>query len=142
MLRDGGTCHLRPIRPDDAAGLVALHSRLSPQTVYFRFFAPYPRLSDRDVERFSTVDYRDRVALVATIGDAIIGVVRYDRVAPQEAEVAFVIEDEHQGRGLGTIFSRAHRPGGAGVRGAALRRRGAPRERPHARDLRARRVRR
>ena len=104
MLRDGGTCHLRPIRPDDAAGLVALHSRLSPRTVYFRFFAPYPRLSDRDIERFSTVDYRDRVALVATIGDAIIGVVRYDRVAPQEAEVAFVIEDEHQGRGLGTIF--------------------------------------
>ena len=93
-----------PIRPDDAAGLVALHGRLSPQTVYYRFFAPYPQLSDRDVERFTTVDYRDRVALVATIGDAIIGVVRYDRVAPQEAEVAFVIEDEHQGRGLGTIF--------------------------------------
>lgn len=104
VLRDGGTCHLRPIRPDDAAGLVALHGRLSPQTVYFRFFAPYPQLSDRDVERFTTVDYRDRVALVATIGEAIIGVVRYDRVAPQEAEVAFVIEDEHQGRGLGTIF--------------------------------------
>ncbi|MEO8107826.1 MAG: GNAT family N-acetyltransferase [Actinomycetes bacterium] len=104
VLRDGGTCHLRPIRPDDAAGLVALHGRLSPQTVYFRFFAPYPRLSDRDVERFTSVDYRDRVALAATIGDAIIGVVRYDRVAPQEAEVAFVIEDEQQGRGLGTIF--------------------------------------
>jgi acyl-CoA synthetase (NDP forming)/RimJ/RimL family protein N-acetyltransferase len=104
VLRDGGTCHLRPIRPDDAAGLVALHGRLSPQTVYFRFFAPYPRLSERDVVRFTIVDYRDRVALVATIGDAIIGVVRYDRVAPQEAEVAFVIEDEHQGRGLGTIF--------------------------------------
>jgi acyl-CoA synthetase (NDP forming)/RimJ/RimL family protein N-acetyltransferase len=104
VLRDGGTCHLRPIRPDDAAGLVAFHSRLSPQTVYFRFFAPYPRLSDRDVERFTTVDHVDRVALVATIGDAVIGVVRYDRVGPDEAEVAFVIEDEHQGRGLGTIF--------------------------------------
>ncbi len=104
VLRDGGTCHLRPIVPDDAAALVALHGRLSPKTVYYRFFAPYPQLSDRDVERFTTVDYRDRVALVATIGDAVIGVVRYERVAPQEAEVAFVIEDEHQGRGLGTIF--------------------------------------
>ncbi len=104
VLRDGGTCHLRPIRSDDAAGLIAFHSRLSATTVYYRFFAPYPRLSDRDVERFTHVDYRDRAALVATIGDAIIGVVRYDRVADAEAEVAFVIEDEHQGRGLGTIF--------------------------------------
>ncbi len=104
VLRDGGTCHLRPIRSDDAAGLIAFHSRLSATTVYYRFFAPYPRLSDRDVERFTHVDYRDRGALVATIGDAIIGVVRYDRVADGEAEVAFVIEDEHQGRGLGTIF--------------------------------------
>jgi acyl-CoA synthetase (NDP forming)/RimJ/RimL family protein N-acetyltransferase len=104
VLRDGGTCHLRPIRPDDEAGLIAFHSRLSETTVYYRFFAPYPRLSDRDVTRFTHVDYRDRAALVATIGDAIIGVVRYDRVGPEEAEVAFVIEDEHQGRGLGTIF--------------------------------------
>ncbi len=104
VLRDGGTCHLRPIRPDDAAGLIAFHSRLSATTVYYRFFAPYPRLSDRDVERFTHVDYRTRGALVATIGDAIIGVVRYDRVSEEEAEVAFVIEDDHQGRGLGTIF--------------------------------------
>lgn len=104
VLRDGGTSHLRPIRPDDAAGLIAFHSRLSERTVYYRFFAPYPRLSDRDVERFTHVDYDGRGALVATIGDAIIGVVRYDRVSDDEAEVAFVIEDEHQGRGLGTIF--------------------------------------
>lgn len=104
VLRDGGTCHLRPITAADAASLIAFHSRLSETTVYYRFFAPYPRLSDRDVERFTHVDHRGRVALVATIGDAIIGVVRYERVAPAEAEVAFVIEDEHQGRGLGTIF--------------------------------------
>lgn len=104
VLRDGGTCHLRPIRPDDAAGLTAFHSRLSEATVYYRFFAPYPRLTDRDVARFTHVDYRDRGALVATIGEAIIGVVRFDRVSAATAEVAFVIEDEHQGRGLGTIF--------------------------------------
>ena len=104
VLKDGGTCHLRPITPDDAPRLVAFHSRLSAQTVYYRFFAPYPSLTERDVDRFTDVDHRDRVALVATIGDQVIGVVRYERLDADEAEVAFVIEDAHQGRGLGTIF--------------------------------------
>ena len=104
VLKDGGTCHLRPIRPDDADRLRRFHARLSPETVYFRFFAPYPQLTDRDVVRFTTVDHNDRAALVATIGDEIIGVVRYDRIEPHLAEVAFVIRDDHQGRGLGTVF--------------------------------------
>ena len=104
VLKDGGTCHLRPIRPADADGLRRFHGRLSPETIYFRFFAPYPALTDRDVQRFTLVDYVDRVALVATIGDEIVGVVRYDRIQPHEAEVAFVIRDDQQGRGLGTIF--------------------------------------
>jgi acyl-CoA synthetase (NDP forming)/RimJ/RimL family protein N-acetyltransferase len=104
VLKDGGTCHLRPIQPDDAPHLAAFHSRLSPETVYYRFFAPYPALSKRDLERFTNVDHHDRVALVATIAEQIIGVVRYERIAVDEAEVAFVIEDAHQGRGLGTIF--------------------------------------
>ena len=105
MLRDGGTCHLRPIRVDDRQRLRDFHARLSPETVYYRFFAPYPQLSDRDVERFTGVDYDQRAALVATMGDDIIGVVRYDRLEDDdEAEVAFVIRDDHQGRGLATVF--------------------------------------
>ncbi|CAL9566532.1 hypothetical protein SUDANB121_04770 [Nocardiopsis dassonvillei] len=104
VLTDGGTAHLRPITPDDAELLREFHSRLSPETIYYRFFAPYPRLSDRDVRRFTTVDYEDRVALVATISDALVAVVRYDKVAPEEAEVAFVVEDAHQGRGLASVL--------------------------------------
>ena len=104
VLRDGGTAHLRPIRPDDAERLPRFHDRLSDETIYFRFFSLYRELSPRDIKRFTEVDYVDRVALVATVGDEIIGVVRYDRVRPEEAEVAFNIEDAHQGRGLGSVF--------------------------------------
>src|SRR4051794_23451511 len=101
---DGGTVHLRPITAADAEGLVALHGRLSEQTRYFRFFGPYPHLSQRDVDRFTVVDHVRRVAIVATLGEDLIGVARYETIAPGSAEVAFVIEDAHQGRGLGPLL--------------------------------------
>jgi GNAT superfamily N-acetyltransferase len=101
VLRDGRTCHVRPIRPDDSDRLVTFHSRLSAETIYFRFFAPYPELSDRDVARFVNVDYSDRVALVATAGGELIAVARFDRLNSRDAEVAFVVRDDHQGKGIG-----------------------------------------
>src|SRR5829696_2839759 len=104
VLRDGGTAHLRPIRPDDAERLQQFQSRLSDETIYFRFFSLYRELSAKDVERFTVVDHHDRAALVATIGEDLVGVVRYERLDASSAEVAFNIEDSHQGRGLGSIF--------------------------------------
>ena len=105
VLADGATVHLRPIRPDDAERLVAFHNRQSSESIYFRFFSPRPRLSDRDVERFTTVDYRDRMAFVAILADSVIGVARYDREPDQpRAEVAFFTDDQHHGRGLATIL--------------------------------------
>ncbi|MEV0681580.1 GNAT family N-acetyltransferase [Actinosynnema sp. NPDC050436] len=105
VLSDGGTVHLRPITPDDAEKLLAFHGRLSERTRYFRYFGPYPRMPQRDVERFSTVDHADRVAFTALLGDDIVAVGRYDRLGGGgSAEVAFVVEDGHQGRGLGSIL--------------------------------------
>lgn len=105
VLTDGGTAHVRPITAEDADRLRTFHSRLSKETVYNRFFAYRPSLSDADVTRFTQVDHADRVALVATLQDDIIGVVRYDRLPDtDEAEVAFVVEDPHQGRGLGAVL--------------------------------------
>ncbi|MER6946079.1 GNAT family N-acetyltransferase [Nonomuraea sp. NPDC000554] len=104
VLADGGTAHVRPIRPADADRLRAFYSRLSPETIYFRFFGPHPRLSDREVERFTNVDYVTRVALIATIGAEMVAVIRYDRVEPGEAEVAFLVEDAHQGRGVASVL--------------------------------------
>ena len=104
VLRDGGAAHLRPITPSDAEALQAFHVAQSPRSTYLRFFAPMPRLSERDLRRFTTVDNVDRVALVVLVGDAIIGVGRYDRIDAAEAEVAFNIADAHQGRGVGSVL--------------------------------------
>ncbi|HYI56482.1 MAG TPA: GNAT family N-acetyltransferase, partial [Microlunatus sp.] len=71
---------------------------------YLRFFAPYPRLSAKDVARFTQVDYVDRVALIITLGENMIGVGRYDRLENDQAEVAFLVEDAHQGRGIAQLL--------------------------------------
>jgi acyl-CoA synthetase (NDP forming)/RimJ/RimL family protein N-acetyltransferase len=104
LLTDGGIAHLRPIRPADANRLVAFYERVSPESKYLRFFAPYPRLTDRDVHRFTEVDYMDRVAFIVTLGEDMIAVGRYDRIEDDHAEVAFLIEDAHQGRGIAQLL--------------------------------------
>jgi acyl-CoA synthetase (NDP forming)/RimJ/RimL family protein N-acetyltransferase len=104
VLIDGSTAHLRPIYPEDADDLQRFHLAQSPESVYLRFFAPMPRLSERDLHRFTHVDHHDRVALVATMGGEIIGVGRYDRIDAGTAEVAFNISDQHHGRGLGSVL--------------------------------------
>ncbi|MGW0201254.1 bifunctional acetate--CoA ligase family protein/GNAT family N-acetyltransferase [Nonomuraea sp. NPDC003201] len=104
VLADGGTAHVRPIKPADADRLRSFYSRLSDESIYFRFFGPRPRLSDREVERFTNVDYVNRVALIATIGAEMVAVIRYDRTGPGEAEIAFLVEDAHQGRGVASVL--------------------------------------
>ena len=104
VLRDGGTAHLRPIVPSDADALQTMHRAQSPESIYLRFFAPMPQIPAKDLDRFVTVDYRDRVAFVMIVGDELIGVGRYDRIDADSAEVAFNIADAHQGRGIGSIL--------------------------------------
>ena len=104
VLRDGSVAHLRPITPNDVEAVHRFHAGQSDESIYMRFFAPLRKLSDRDVTRFTNVDYRDRVALVATVRGDIIGIGRYDRITPTSAEVAFNISDSFQGRGIGSVL--------------------------------------
>jgi acyl-CoA synthetase (NDP forming)/RimJ/RimL family protein N-acetyltransferase len=106
MLADGSTAHVRPIRPDDADAVVALHSRFSERTRYLRYFSPYPRIPPRELAYFVNVDHHDREAFVVELGDELIAIGRFDRLGAgsTEAEVAFVVEDAHQGRGLGSVL--------------------------------------
>jgi len=105
VTRNGGTVHLRPIRPADAPRLVEFHSQLSPRSVYLRYFTAHPTLSAVEVERLATVDYWDRLALIAEDGDRMIAVGRYDRLDHgEEAEVAFVVADDYQRHGIGSLL--------------------------------------
>ncbi|MFH8579780.1 bifunctional acetate--CoA ligase family protein/GNAT family N-acetyltransferase [Streptomyces zaomyceticus] len=113
VLRDGGTARIRPITADDAGRLVSFYEQVSDESKYYRFFAPYPRLSAKDVHRFTHHDFVDRVGLAATVGGEFIATVRYDRIddrglpasAPaDEAEVAFLVQDAHQGRGVASAL--------------------------------------
>ena len=105
VLADGGTVHVRPLGPEDGDRLVAFHAGLSDETVFLRFFSPKPTLSAGEVERFTHLDHHTRVALVAELGDRFVGVARYERErGTDSAEVTFVVSDEHQGRGIGTVL--------------------------------------
>lgn len=108
---DGGTVHLRPLTPGDADALVAFHGRLSVRTRYLRYFSAYPTIPQRDLIRFTHVDHVNRVALAVWLAGDVIAVGRFDRLPERDptqlgrvAEVAFVVADEHQGRGIGSVL--------------------------------------
>jgi acyl-CoA synthetase (NDP forming)/GNAT superfamily N-acetyltransferase len=106
VLSDGATAHIRPITPADGQLLVDFYARVSEESKYYRFFAPRPKLSERDVRNYTNVDHDDRAAFIVTVSDQMIGVGRYDRVSAGslDAEVAFLVEDAHHGRGLGSVL--------------------------------------
>jgi GNAT superfamily N-acetyltransferase len=108
---------VRPIRPDDDVRLLRLFDRLSPETRYRRFFTPLTKLSRRTLAYLVDVDHDGREAIVAAVGDEVIGVARYDRSGhdPSVAEVAVVVEDAWQRHGVARRLFQE-------LGGAALRR--------------------
>jgi RimJ/RimL family protein N-acetyltransferase len=103
---------LRRITPEDKDALVAGLGRLSERSVYQRFLAPKPRLTASELRYLTEVDFVDHYALVAVLArspEVVVGVGRWVRSpeAPGDAEIAIVIADDLQGRGVGTLLGRA-----------------------------------
>jgi GNAT superfamily N-acetyltransferase len=110
-LRDGAPILIRAIRRDDRARLLAHFRALSPDSVRHRFMGMRRDLSSGELARLCEVDFRDHVALAATLGsgadERFIGVARFIRgTEPQRAEVAFAVLDQYQGHGIGTLLLR------------------------------------
>jgi GNAT superfamily N-acetyltransferase len=102
-LRDGTVLSVRPIAATDAPALVALHARLSADTIYRRYFGARPHLSPADVRRFTHVVEDWRFALVAVRDqDDLVAVARYEgQPGEPRAEIAVVVDDALQRHGVG-----------------------------------------
>jgi GNAT superfamily N-acetyltransferase len=109
-LLDGTSVAYHAIAPENTSALQRFHHRLSERSIYLRFFAAKPELSDREAGYFTNVDGINRFALVAVDPERpqeIIGVVSFDREGTSErAEYAAEVEDSWQGRGLGLALTR------------------------------------
>lgn len=100
LLRDGGQVLIRPYTPADRPAVAALLQRLSPESVRLRFHVRGVRVDERTID-FATAGH----ALVAQIGERLVALASYARLRdPQRAEVAILVEDAEQGRGIGTVL--------------------------------------
>jgi RimJ/RimL family protein N-acetyltransferase len=110
LLRDGSQIDIRALRPEDEADMLAAVEKTSAQSLQRRFFVMKRHFSKKELAFFMEVDFKDHVAIVALAEEAgrkvIVGGGRYIVFEPGRAEMAFVVIDSWQGRGVGSILMR------------------------------------
>ena len=109
ILKDGSKVTIRALHPDDKEGLVRAFVALEPQTIRLRFFYPKRSLTDDELRRLQQMDYEQHVGLAATVQcggeEVIVGFGEYV-ARGQSAEIAFVVEEDWQGRGIASRLLR------------------------------------
>lgn len=131
LLDDGTLLSFRPIHPTDEPATRDLFYSLSQQTIYYRYMSHMKRIPRKQLQNFVYVDHRNEVAVVGTIpsasGDEIIAIGRY-YLDPKtnRAEVAFVVRDDWQNKGIGSFILKhlvniAKRNGIAGFTAEVMR---------------------
>ena len=109
-LRDGRRVQIRAQRPGDRDAIAAAFRRSSPETIYRRFFGARTSFTEKEVAFYLDVDFVQHVALVAELEEAgqkvVVGGGRYIVSPPGRAEIAFTVDDSHQGLGIATRLLR------------------------------------
>jgi len=104
LLTDGTTVLIRAARPADAEAVRAMHAALSPDNLYLRFFSLSPHNAETEASRVCREPGPDHAALLAWLGDRLVGVASYEPAKPGTAEVAFAVPDDMHGRGIATLL--------------------------------------
>jgi RimJ/RimL family protein N-acetyltransferase len=110
LLRDGSQAEIRALRPEDEADMLAAVERTSARSLQRRFFVMKRHFSEKERTFFMDIDFKNHVAIVAVAEEAgrrvIVGGGRYIVFESGRAEMAFVVVDTWQGRGVGSILMR------------------------------------
>ena len=104
VLADGRTVRIRPIRPEDDERVLRLYERVSPESMYMRFFSPIPAEFARHTEHLTQVDQHEHVLIVAELGDELVAMARYDRQPDEYGRSRVRRRGRDQHRGLGTLL--------------------------------------
>jgi RimJ/RimL family protein N-acetyltransferase len=109
-LRGGRMIAIRALKPADRDSLLAAVARTSDQSLYRRFFTAKRGFTHQEVDFYVNVDFHSHVALVAELEEdgcrVIVGGARYVLIQPGRAEIAFAVDDAHQGQGVGSALLR------------------------------------
>ena len=108
-LRDGTEIFFRPVKPTDEPALSEMLYSLSSQSVRTRYFTHTMTFPHRDVQKVTNIDYRNELAIVGVVpgpaGEDIVAIAQYFLdPKTQSAEVAFIVHDEWQAKGMGRFL--------------------------------------
>ena len=103
-LIDGAAITIRPLNPDDVELLRSFFTSLSTESLRLRYFSASHELTDEELTRLTTSDAATHTHLGAFHAGSVVGVGDFSVSAPGEAEVAFVVSDEFQGRGVASLL--------------------------------------
>jgi acyl-CoA synthetase (NDP forming)/GNAT superfamily N-acetyltransferase len=111
LLIDGTTVLIRPARPEDEEAVRQMHAQMSPENIYLRFFSASKLSSVREARRVTRPADARHCALLAWLGDRLVGVASYEPAEsaeptgqPRVAEIAFAVTDDMHGRGVATLL--------------------------------------
>jgi len=106
LLIDGTTIEIRPARADDFDAVREMHEKLSPDSLYLRFFSMSPIAAEREAHRLCRPTAPDHAALLALLDGELIGCGSYECDDPpsRSAEIAFTVADDWHNRGIGMLL--------------------------------------